>query len=269
MVGSGLVGRVAIITGGNKGIGKAIARALAKQGATVIICGRDKDAADGVVQEVRSFGGSAHPFSMDATKPEEVQRLFQGIIARLGRLDILVNNIGGVHNVTGFLDLTDEAWFEIFNTNLMTMVRVTRGAIPWLKRSEHPRIINIASVAGKQPGDWNPHYGAAKAAMIHLSKSLSRSLGKDGICVNSICPSTLKGEGAWERDVVSRVASRGGTFGEAERVLEGEVRAKSSLGKVGTPDDVAGLVVFLASDEARFITGTCMQVDGGTVRSPL
>ncbi|MBI2278862.1 MAG: SDR family oxidoreductase [Candidatus Brennerbacteria bacterium] len=262
-----LAGRVALITGGSKGIGKTIALTLARRGADIVICGRGASALETAAEEIRACGSTVHAHPLDATKLEGVRDFFRKVIEPIGRLDILVNNIGGVREVAKFPDLTDDDWYGIFDTNLMTMVRVTREALSYLTKSPYARIINIASVAGKQPGDWNPHYGAVKAAMIHLSKSLSRTLGPEHVRVNAICSSTIKGEGAWKRDVESRMRSGNVSFEEAERVLEAEVRAKAPLGEIGTPADVAELVAFLASNQACFITGTCIEVDGGTVRS--
>ncbi|MFH1162120.1 MAG: SDR family NAD(P)-dependent oxidoreductase [Candidatus Jorgensenbacteria bacterium] len=262
-----LAGRVALITGSSKGIGKQIALTLAREGADLVICGRDSTALEGTAGKIEAFGVAAYPVSLDATKLEDVQKLFWGTIASIGRLDILVNNIGGVRQFAKFSDLTDDDWHEVFETNLMTAVRFTREAIPWLEKSEHARIINIASVAGKQPGDWNPHYGAMKAGLIHLSKSLARLLGPKGIRVNAICSSTVRGDGVWARDVQSKARMDVTSFEDAEAAMEKSVRAKAPLGEICEPGDIAELVAYLASDRARFITGGCIQVDGGTVSS--
>ena len=262
-----LIGRVALVTGGSKGIGKVIALSLGRAGADIVICGRDEGALKRTAKEIDDLDSRAYTHALDATKLEEVRSFFERTISSIGRLDILVNNLGGVRQFAKFTDLTDSHWYEVFDTNLMTAVRFTREAIPWLEKSAHARIVNIASVAGKQPGDWNPHYGAVKAGVIHLSKSLARYLGPKGVRVNAICSSTVKGEGAWARDVRSKAHMEGISAEEAEAAMERTARAKAPLGEIGAPQDIAELVAFLASDRARFITGTCIQVDGGTVSS--
>lgn len=258
--------RFALITGGSRGIGRAITLAFAREGAKVIVCGREPDALHEIAKEVEEKGSGVYTFALDATKPEEIDRFFKAVSEKISHLDILVNNIGGVRQFAKFSELTDADWYEVFEHNLMTTVRFTRGVLPWLLKSEHAAVVNIASVAGKQPGNYNPHYGAAKAAVIHLSKYLANQLGPHGIRVNAVCPSTIRG-GVWERDVQSKARMDETPISEAEARLEAEVKAKAPLGKIGTPEDVAELAVFLASDRAKFITGTCITVDGGTVRS--
>lgn len=262
-----LAGRVALITGSSKGIGKAIAHEFARRGADVILCGRTLFELENASREIGKFGRKVHFGVLDATKPKDVEIFFNDIVEPIGSLDILVNNIGGVRQFAKFEDITDEAWKEIFEVNLMTMVNCTRIAIPLLSHSKNARIINISSVAGKQPGNWNPHYGALKAAEIHLSKSLARHLGPKHILVNTICPSTIKGEGVWMRDVFDKARRENISKEESEILMSTDVKEKSSIGEMGTPEDVAHLAAFLASSDAKFITGTCIQVDGGTIRS--
>ncbi len=252
-----LAGRTAIITGGSRGIGKAIATALAQNGAYVIICGRNQETLQKTALALRCGYRIA-----DVTKPDQIEKMF----SLLPKLDILVNNVGGVEKFGNFFDLTDGDWLDAFNLNLMSMVRFCRGAIPLLKKSLSPRVINISSLVARQPGRFNPHYGAAKASMLYLNKYLATELAKDGILVNAICPGTLKG-GGWEKNVEDRAKRMNLTLGEAEEIMEGEERAKVPLRRMGTPEDIAELVAFLASDRANFITGMVFNVDGGVRRS--
>lgn len=261
-----LAGRVALVTGGGRGIGRAIAEALAIEGASVVVCGRDVKNLEITRETLQKYGADCLAYSLDAKNLQDVKGLIAYITARLGKLDVLVNNIGGVRQFSKFDELADEHWQEVFDVNLMSMVRVSRAALPLLKKSDHPSVVNIASVAGKRPGNFNPHYGAMKAAMIYLSKHLSNQWGKYGIRVNAIAPHTVKG-GAWKRDVANKARMDHISVRKAEEFMLLEVAGKVPLGVIPVPQDVANLAVFLASDRARLITGTCIMLDGGVVNS--
>jgi len=261
-----LSGRVAFITGGSRGIGLAIAEAMAKEGASIAICGRDKKTLDAAVQSLKKERILCKGYITDAVNPKDVTLTINHIKNDFGRLDILVNNIGGVRQFSNFEKLTDLEWQEVFDVNIMSMVRFTRALFPLLRSSPCGRIINIASVAGKRPGNFNPHYGAMKAAMIHLSKYLSNQWGKYGILVNSISPHTVKG-GVWHRDVASKAIREKLTIEQAEEKMAEDVASKTVLNGVVELDDVTNLAVYLASDKAKFITGLCLTIDGGAVNS--
>ena len=257
-----LSGRIALVTGGGSGIGKVISLALAREGAEVIICGRNLTALQETAKEIPN----SIYFSLDATKPAEVESLFRATIETFGRLDILVNNIGGIRQFKEFPDLTDGDWQEAFDLNVMPTVRFTREAIPWLLKSKHASVVNIASVSGKKVGNWNYHYCAAKAAELNLTQGLAGYLAPKGIRVNAVCPSTVKGDGMWERDIKNLARQKKISVEAARKHMEEGVLGKIPLGKICTPEDVAEAVVFLASDRAKFITGTAMMVDGGITR---
>lgn len=259
-------GRIALVTGASHGIGKAIAWALAREGAEVILVARTQGVLDDLGDQIQKSGGKAYAVAADITNPRDIERIFKEVVSDAGRLDILVNNAGGAEPFGGFFDLKDEDWERTWKLNFMSMVQCSREAIPFLKKSDAGRIVNISAVPGRQPGSFNPHYSAAKAAMLNLSKHLANILGKDNILVNSICPSTLKG-GGWERNVEDRAAREGISAEQAEKIMEAEESKKTPLGKIGTPEDVANLAVFLASPLNTFITGSSINVDGGTVRS--
>lgn len=259
---SKLTGRIALVTGGGSGIGRVISLALAREGAEIIICGRELTA---LHETAKQIPDSIY-FSLDATRPEGVKNLFQIAMKKFGRLDILVNNIGGVRQFKEFPDLTDDDWQEAFDLNVMPTVRFTREAIPWLLKSEHANIVNIASVSGKKVGNWNYHYCAAKAAELNLTQGLAGYLAPKGIRVNAICPSTVKGDGMWERDIKDLAHRKNLLLDEARKHMEEGVQRKIPLGKICTPEDVAEAVVFLVSNEAKFITGTAMMLDGGITR---
>lgn len=256
----------ALITGGGHGLGREIALSLAEAGSNIIICGRSKIKLRDTTAELKKFGVNVFDYSLEATDADEVKHLFSGLIDKIGSLDILINNIGGVEKFGSFFDLNDEEWKKSYELNFMTMVYFCREAIPWLKKSGSGRIINISAVPARQPGVFNPHYSAAKAAMLNLSKHLANILAADNILVNAICPGTMSG-GGWERNVADKARRMRISVAEAERLMKLEELDKVPLERIGTLQDVANLVAFLVSDKANFINGVCIDVDGGVVRS--
>lgn len=261
-----LVGRIAFVTGGSRGIGLAIAMAMAGEGASIAICGRSKNDLDKALAMLNKKGVKCRAYVADSSDIKTVIKTIELIKKDFKGLDILVNNVGGVRQFSGFEGLADEHWQEVFDVNIMSMVRFTRAALPLLKKSDTPRIINIASVAGKRPGNFNPHYGAMKAAMIHLNKYLSNQWGKYGILVNAISPHTVKG-GVWQRDVADKASKEGITIGEAEKRMEYLVADKTAIKRMADLADVANIAVYLASDKGKFITGQCLTIDGGAINS--
>ena len=262
-----LQGRIALISGASRGIGRAIAVALAREGADVILCARGLDKLKEAQEEINAAGnGTAHVFALDATKADEIKKLFSGVVAKFGKLDILVNNVGGATEHETFVELTDDHWRRAFEFNFMPAVIFSREALPYLKQSSNARIVNISSVASKQPGGFNPHYGVAKAALNHLTKVLANNFAADQILVNTICPTTVLG-GVWEDHVADKARRLGVSVPEAERLMEEEVRKKTPTGKIPTLQDVAELALFLASPRAKSITGTCIPIDGGYLKS--
>lgn len=260
-----LQGKIALITGGTKGIGKVMALTFAEAGADVIISSRNKENLERVKKEMEKYSGKTYAIMTDATKPDEVKKGFNDVVEKIGKLDILVNNIGGIDRFGGFLDLTDEDWHRCYDLNFMSMVYFTRESIPWLKKSPAPRIINISSIAAKQPGFYNPHYTAAKAAMLNLSKHLSNTLAKDKILVNTITLCAVKTE-MWQKSVENKQKFLNISYEEAQNIYEKEEREKNPLHQIGMPEDIAHLALFLASDKSKWITGACFTVDGGTSR---
>ncbi len=261
-----LSGRVALVTGGSRGIGLSIAIALAKEGADVAICGRVKKDLDEALKSLKAINPNCRAFIADSAKPEQVNKVISEIKKHWKKLDILVNNIGGMGTFTNFEESTDSDWQDAFDLNIMSMVRFSRIAFPLLKDSSFGRVINMASVSGKRPGNFIPHYGAMKAAMIHLNKYLSNQWGKFGILVNAIAPHTVKG-GAWHRDVADKAKKESLSISEATAKLSEEVARKTVINSVAELEDVTNMVVYLASDKARFITGQCLVIDGGAVNS--
>ncbi len=264
-----LKGRVALVTGSSHGLGKAIAEALASEGADIIVSGHHAAKVGNTAYEIENkFGVLAYQFTGDATNSYRIRGLFREKMPLIGRLDILINNVGNIEKFGRFEDLTEEDWQRSFDLTFMSAVRFISVSLPYLKKSTQARIINIASLSAHQPSGLNPHYGMAKAGLINLTKNLSLDFGKYGITVNTVCPSTLAG-GGWYQNIQDRAMRDNISPEEAERLMRQQEIKKSPLGKMGKLEDVASHVVFLASSNAGFLTGHCYNVDGGITRSIL
>lgn len=261
---TGLRDKVALVTGASRGIGKAIASALAMEGCRLSITARGSCALNRVADGFRKYGCDVLAVSGDMTNPDDVRRLVDETISRFGTIHILVNNVGGVGGFSPFDELSDDDWLKIIGLNLMSVVRVTRTVLPYMQKEKRGRIINIASESGIQPDPFMPHYNAAKAAVINLTKSLSKAYGKDNILVNSVSPALTRTElvkGMLEEEAKKRSIS----VEEAEGEFMRSFRPNIVLGRPADPAEVAAAVVFLASETASFITGANIRVDGGSV----
>jgi len=256
---TGLKDRAALVGGASRGIGRAIALGLAREGATVALCARNQDTLDKARDEIRNeTGATVLSLICDMSRPEDIKAAVAAAADAFGRLDIVVNNAGGPP--TGAFDALDDSfWQHAINQNLLSAVRTTREALPHLRRSGSGRVINITSVAVKQTIDGLMLSNATRLGVIGWAKTLSRELAPNGITVNNICPGNI----ATER-LISLIEERAKrqkqSVEEAVSVEEGRI----PMGFLGEPDDVANLAVFFASDKARYITGTTVQVDGGS-----
>lgn len=270
----GLKYETVMVVGGSRGLGKEIARAFVREGATVIICGRDRKTLLETCAELRGEceEGLVEIADLDATRHEEVKVPFHTLESTHRLLRVLVNNVGGPIRFGTYSGgangdpINAELWENAWRLNFESTRLCCEEALPLLKKNDNASIINICSLPAHQPGDHNPHYSAAKAAQLNYSKAISRAWGKYGIRVNTVCPGSLMG-GAWEANIQARATREGVSFEEAKRRIMETDTAKLSLAYVGTLEDVANLVVFLASDKARYITGQCIDVDGGACRS--
>lgn len=269
-----LKGRVALVTGSSRGLGKAIAFKLAEEGASVIINGRYSKTVGNTAYEIEKrfdFNIQAYQFTADATNPDGIKEFFSKKMPNIGRLDILVNNVGNIEKKASFLDLEDQDWLRQFDLSFMSMVRFSRESFEWLKKSGHGRIINISSLAATQP-DFNAsyaqyaHYVAPKAGIERVAKMMANDFGKHNITVNTICPSTLYG-GGWDENVKRRAEKNGISEIEAAKNMLDDEKSKSPLLRIGQLEDAANYVAFLASDLAEFITGQVIYVDGGIKRT--
>lgn len=245
----GLKGRYALVTGGSSGIGRAIAEALYREGAEVYVCARG---AKGLVEAAKKIG-EIGAFRCDVTKPRELDRMF----GRIRRLDVLVNNAGGMDHYGGHRETDLATWRRTFDLNLFSVVEMTRRALPLLRKTKGT-IVNIASEVGKQPFEMAPDYCAAKSALLSFSKSLANELAPEGIRVNAVCPGPVLTD-SWRAEAKSPADLR--------RIVSQAVRNRVPLGRIGAPEDVAGIVAFLCSPHASWITGAAISVDGGAVRS--
>jgi 3-oxoacyl-[acyl-carrier protein] reductase len=262
----GLKGKVAVVTGSSQGIGRSIAEALAREGVQVVINSRNAKELEAAAEEMRSAGATVHAVASDVTDAEGAKRPVEEAVRRFKAIHILVNNAGGAGRFGSFDDLTDEEWLDVYTLNVLSAVRATRAALPHMQKQKWGRVINISSESGVQPDPIMPHYNASKSALNSLTKSLSKAYGKDGILVNTVSPAFIRTpllDGLLAREA----KTRGITLDEAEKVLLREFRPNILLGRAGKPDETAGICVFLASEQASFITGSNYRVDGGSVAS--
>jgi len=260
----GLSGRVALVTGGSKGIGRAVATALAEEGVRVAVTARGVEALQKTASELSEFNVLAVP--SDATDQLATSAAMARVVEAFGGLDILVNNVGGAGKFGGFDVLTDADWQNAFDLNVLSLVHFVRAAEQYLRKSRQGRIINISSISALQPGTFNPHYAVTKAATINLGKFLADYFIKDGVLVNVVCPGPVHSD-SWNENVRRLALERGVAIEPVRQEVEREESSKIPLGRVGEGEDVAGLVVFLASDQAKWITGSCFHVNGGKLRT--
>jgi 3-oxoacyl-[acyl-carrier protein] reductase len=250
----GLAGKVAIVTGGSEGIGRATAARLAEHGARVAIAARRPDLLETAAAAIRKAGGTVLPIVADVTSGDDVQRLVQTTVAEFGQLDIVVNN-AGTGRANAFEAVDDATWEADLDLKLHGAIRTIRAALPHLKKSDGGRIINITTPAGKQPGAKSLPTAVSRAAGIALTKALSKDLAEHGILVNTVCVGVIK-SGQHER----RARSLGVNL--EQHYLD--IGKSVPLGRVGEADEVANVIVFLASALASYVTGTSINVDGGT-----
>lgn len=262
----GLKDKVAIVTGASHGLGKAIAVALAQEGCRVVLSARGEPELEQVANSIRQTGGIAEPIAADATHFQAMQSLVERTIATFGAIHILVNNTGTLRKTTAFEQISDEEWLEVFKINLFSTVQLVRAALPHMQQQKWGRIINLASESGIQPDPTMPHYNASKAALINLTKSLSKAYAKDGILVNAVSPAFIDTPMVDEM-LEKQAKSKGITEQQAEAEFLHENRPNLVLERAGKPEEVAAVVVFLASEATSFVTGSNYRVDGGSVAS--
>jgi 3-oxoacyl-[acyl-carrier protein] reductase len=247
----GLKGKAAIVTGASRGIGRAIALGLAEEGCDVALCARGREPLQETAKEIESKGVRALAVEADVTKAEDVERLVQATADAFGRIDILVNNVDG-----SIAADSDEAWQDTFQKILLTAARATRLVIPHMQQAGSGSIVHIASIWGRESGGI-PTYNAMKAAMISHAKAMALQLASENIRVNSVAPGSVSHPGGswWRRQQ------------DDPEGMAQFVRQNIPMGRFGTAEEVANVVVFLVSERASWVTGACINVDGGQSRS--
>jgi 3-oxoacyl-[acyl-carrier protein] reductase len=240
--------RTAIITGASRGIGRATALLFAGEGASVVVADVNTDDGTEVVERIESDGGTASFVSVDVTDSEQVQAMVDHAIELYGGVDILVNNAGITKDAT-LKKMSEEAFDQVVDVNLKGVFNCTKAALPALTDSEHGRVLNAASVVGLYGNFGQTNYVATKSGVIGMTKTWARELGRDGVTVNAVAPGFI------ETPMVDTVP---------DKVLE-QLKGRTPLGRLGTAEDIANAYLFLASEEASFITGAVLSVDGGLV----
>ena len=252
MLDLGLGGKVAIVTGGSEGLGRATAERFAREGVKVAICARRKDVLERAAAEIRSkTGGDILAQPTDVTRRTEVEAFVQATVARFGSVDILVNN-AGTSSAAGFEAVDDDAWLYDLDSKVLGAVRFCRAVIPLMKARGGGRIVNVTTVGGKVPVARSLPTSVSRAAGINLTKSLAHEYAPVGIRVNTICLGLVK-SAQWERRAKN---------GDVDAVYR-EAAKRVPLGRVAEAEEFADLVAFLVSDRAAYITGTAVNFDGG------
>lgn len=244
-----LSGKVAIVTGASRGIGQAIAECYANAGAKVVLSSRKQEGLDAAVRSIRDRGGEAIGIAAHNGDKAALQALTQRTVYIYGRVDILVNNAATNPHFGALLDAEDSLWQKTIEVNIMGMVWLTQAVVPYLRQNGGGKIINVASINGLRPGRLQGIYSMTKAASISLTQTLAMELGKDNIQVNAIAPGLVKTQFArviWENDV-----------------LLNQIIERTPAGRIGEPEDIAGIALYLASPASAYTTGQVFVVDGG------
>ncbi len=240
-------GKVAVVTGGSRGIGRAIALRLATEGADLAICARNLESASAVAAEIEGLGRRCLVRQVNVAEAEQANGLIASAIEELGRLDILVNN-AGVTRDNLLMRMKEEDWDEVLAINLKGAFNCAKAAVRPMLKARGGRIVNITSVVGLQGNPGQANYAASKAGLIGLTKSLARELGSRGITANAVAPGLVP---------------ETGMTNELDSEVQQQMLAGVPLGRAGTVEDVAHAVAFLASEQAAYITGQVLSVDGG------
>ena len=244
-----LENKVALITGAGTGIGRAIALAYAREGARLALVGRRKQVLEAVAKEA---GGSPLILSGDVSRQGDIDRVLSATVSQLGTLNVLVNNAGILHIGTAE-EITEAQWDETFNINVRGLWLLSRSVLPYMRKAGGGSIVNVASVLGINAAHNRAAYAASKGAVILLTKSMAIDYGAENIRVNAICPSFV------ETDLTAEVLRKAADPAAIRR----ERVAVHPIGRLGKPEDIAGLAVYLASDQSAWVTGAALPVDGG------
>lgn len=262
----GLRGHAAVVAGGTRGIGRAVAELLAQEGCRVAVLARTESELAAAEAELTALGSpDAVGLACDLLDTGEVEAAFTFLDERWGEVNALVN-AAGPDTTGGFDDLTDNEWLDAFDHGVITMIRTVRAALPLLRKATYARVVNVASAAVRHQEPSLIGWTAAKAAMTSASKNLARTLAPDGILVNTVCPGAVMTPAI--EQLVGEAEPAGdpdeGPLEAAYAVMQRDFGAANDIGRIGLPEEVAALVVFLCSVPASYIAGATIPVDGGT-----
>jgi NAD(P)-dependent dehydrogenase (short-subunit alcohol dehydrogenase family) len=258
----GLAGRVAIVTGGSRGIGRAVAERLCREGAHVAVCARNRESLADAQKTLESFGGGGVvTVEADLTEPAAAGRVVDAVTSAWGRIDILVNNAGAARGLP-FDELTDERWLENLQLKLFGYLRMARLVLPQLRKNGWGRIVNIAGLAGLQPSPLSMPVGLNNAGVLNVMKALADAEAAHNILITTVCPGPILTE-RQTRLLEDAARVKGTTVEEAQR----EATSAIPLRRMGRPEEVADAVAFLASERASYITGSLVLLDGGLHRT--
>ena len=263
-------GRVAVITGGDSGIGRATARLLAAEGARIVLTDLDRDKLEQAAAEVRQYanvnGDTVQVISCDLTNYQDVEQLARQVQEKMGGADILVNSAGARGAAGNFLDLSDDDWRETIDIDLLGAVRVCRAFLPQMQKKGWGRIVLVSSENALQPYEEESPYNACKAAIINLAKCLSRAFGEEGININCVSPAYI--ETPMTDAMMEELAEeRGTSVEEAVQWFLENKRPHIKPQRRGRPEEVAAVIAFLCSEQASFVFGSNYRVDGGSVET--
>jgi 3-oxoacyl-[acyl-carrier protein] reductase len=257
----GLRGKVALVAGASQGMGRATALGFAREGAKVGICARGEAALNEAAEMIRKeTGAEVLAMAADMSKGEDIRRFVNEAAEQLGRLDVIVNNAGGPPPGE-FMKFTDEDWHNAFRLSFMSTMRMTREAVPHMRKVGGGRVINITSYSVKEPIAGLVLSNAIRSAVIGLAKTLSRELARDNILINNVCPGRIDTERAQKLN-----KARAERLNRPVEEINKEMAAEVPLGRYGTAEETADVIIFLASERASYVTGTTIQIDGGLVR---
>ncbi len=249
-------GKVALITGGNSGIGEATAVRMAAEGARVAIVARDRARGEELASQIDQKGGEAAFFEADVTQEDAVKRMIEAVVERFGQIDVLVNN-AGIINFGSVITADVDEWDTLMATNVRSVFLVSRYALPHMIDAGGGSVINLGSNLGLIGTRGAAAYVTSKGAVVQLTRAMALDHVDNGIRVNCVCPGTI------DTPLVQR--QRVGRTEEQLRQSDERLKQRHPIGRMGTPEEVASVIAFLASDEASFVTGSCYSVDGGYI----